>query len=594
MTKFILLSTILISTLTFGQQNNVTNLLELNQEKKDLKISRNEEQNFSLNLKKDTYYSIVASQQGIDLVVTLKDKNGKTTESVDTPNGMFGPEKIVFSPDNSELFSISIKPLDEKANSKSGKYSIVYNEISKTLKNISSKELIQDFDILQNAYYETKIGLWYNTKQQFDSICNIQKSKIKNNMNALEFFRILSPIVAFTKEGHSNIRVSDETSAYLKQNASYFPFCVKILDKKVYLLNDLENYKTKGLMISKINDENIDTILDKFLSIEPADGYNTTSKYHWIENAFSKYYARYFDPVQSFKIELINPKNNEKIVYNIPSYSFKDYIKLYPKIVETIPNYNYKDASSFTIDNNTSTATITVNSFALDSYKDKRNGFKTFLKNTFKEINNQKIKHLIIDIRKNEGGEQGMEDHLLSYLISEKYVKYKYVEIPAFTCSFLEYTDYKNQDAILKKELKKDFYEAKDGKIINKKGHYEGDKPNKNNFKGDIYILISGLTFSGGSEFAALAKNFTNAKFIGEETGGGYYGNTSGNFLKFTLPNTGLTGRIPICKFVVATNKNETPFGRGLFPDYSIQPTIEEYLNGFDTEMEYTKKLISK
>ncbi len=594
MTKFIILFSILISTFAFGQQNINSNLLQLNQEINDLKISRNEEQNFNLNLKKDTYYSVVASQQGIDLVVTLKDKNGKLIESVDTPNGMFGPEKIVFSPDNSELFSISVKPLDDKTNSQSGKYSIKYSEISKNLKNLSSKELIQDFDILQNAYYETKVGLWYNSKLQFDSICNVQKSKITNNINALDFYKILAPIVAFTKEGHCNIKTSDEIKTYLNQNGTFFPFCVKILDKKVYILNDLENYQTKGFQITKINDESIDVILDKFLSIEPADGYNLTSKYHWIEEAFSKYYARFFEPVKSFKLELINPKNNEKLLYDIPPYNFKDYTKLYPKIVETIPNYNYKEASTISFDLNSSTAILTVNSFSLDSYKDKRNGFKTFLENTFKEIDIKKIKHLIIDIRKNEGGEQGMEDHLLSYIINKKYTKYNYVEIPSFTCSFLEYTDYKNEDAILMKELKKDFYEANDGKILNKKGHYEGDKPSKNNFKGEIYILISGLTFSGGSEFASLAKNHTNAKFIGEETGGGYYGNTSGSFLKVTLPNTKLIARIPICKFVVATNKKETPFGRGLFPDYDTQPTIEEFLNGFDTEMEYIKKLISK
>ena len=441
MTKFLILTSILISSLAFGQQNQQAKSLELNQEINDLQINRNEEQKFNLNLEKDKYYSIVASQQGIDLVVTLGDKNNTLIQEVDTPNGMFGPEKIIFSPDNSDLFTISVKPLEEKENSQKGNYSIVLKEISKTLKSLSSNELIQDFEILQNAYYETKVGLWYNSKIHFDSICTIQKNKIKENMNALDFYKILAPVVAFTKEGHCNIKTSDEVRTYLDQNGSFFPFLVKIIDKKAYLLNDFENYKTKGLQISKINDEDINVILDKFLSIEPADGYNITSKYHWIEEAFSKYYARYFDPVKSFKLELINPKNNEKIVFDIPSYNFKEFTKLYPKIVETIPNYNYKEASSFVIDNTTSTATLTVNSFALDSYKDKRNGFKTFLENTFKEINNKKIKHLIIDIRKNEGGEQGMEDHLLSYLIDKKYSKYKYVEIPAFRCSFLEYTD---------------------------------------------------------------------------------------------------------------------------------------------------------
>ena len=332
MTKFLILTSILISSLAFGQQNQQAKSLELNQEINDLQINRNEEQKFNLNLEKDKYYSIVASQQGIDLVVTLKDINNTLIQEVDTPNGMFGPEKIIFSPDNSDIFTISVKPLDEKANSQKGNYSIVLREISKTLKSLSSKELIQDFEILQNAYYKTKVGLWYNSKIQFDSICTIQKSKIKENMNALDFYKILAPIVAFTKEGHCNIKTSDEIKTYLNQNGSFFPFLVKIIDKKVYLLNDFESYKTKGLQISKINDEDINVILDEFLSIEPADGYNITSKYHWIEEAFSKYYARYFDSVKSFKLELLNPKNNEKIIYDIPSYNFKEFTKLYEGI----------------------------------------------------------------------------------------------------------------------------------------------------------------------------------------------------------------------------------------------------------------------
>ena len=582
----------LCMTASLSAQNKAT-VLKLNRSVNDLVIKKNEEQNFNFNLKKDTYYSIIATQQGIDLVVSLKDKNGKIIQEIDSPNGMFGPEKIVFSPENSEIFSLSIKPLDEKTNSEQGKFSIVLEEISKNLKKLSYAALIQDFNVLQNAYYETKIGLWYSSRIQFDSICNLQKSKIKANMNALDFYRILAPIVAFTKEGHCNIRLSDETNVYLKQNGTYLPFCVKILDKKVYLINDIENHKTKGLQISKINGEDIDSILNYFLSIEPADGYNVTSKYRWIEKAFSRYYTRYYDSNKTFSLELTDPQNNQKTVLNnIPTLNYKDFTNFYKNTTAVIPNYDYKEAATFAIDEKTSTATLTVNTFNLNNFKDKRKGFQDFLAKNFTAISNQKIKHLIVDIRRNEGGEQGMEDHLLSYLINQEYAKYKYVEIPAFTYTFLEFTDYKDQKEVLIKELQEDFYQSKDGRFLNLKGHYIREKPNANNFKGDIYILISGLTFSGGSEFAALAKNYTNAKYIGEETGGGYYGNSSGSFLKFTLPNSKIMGRIPLCKFVIEDKNFEIPFGHGVLPDYAVQPAISEYLNGYDPEMEYAKKLI--
>ncbi|PWB27369.1 S41 family peptidase [Flavobacterium sp. HTF] len=577
-------------------QSKRAEILKLNHLIEGVEIKQNEAHSFETKLEYNTYYTINVMQEGIDLVVSVMDSEGKVRAEVDSPNGMFGPEKILFTPEKTGQFKIIVKPLDENTNSKAGKYKIEIQKVSKNLKKIPVKDLLADFNLLQNAYYETRVGLWYNSRTQFDSICNLQKNKITAPMNALKFYRILAPVVAFTKEGHSNIKISDETIAYLKQSGTYLPFGVKILDKKVFIINDLPGFKLKGLILSKINGETIDSIMEKMLAIEPADGFNLTSKYRWIEGSFSKYYARYFPQSKVFKLELTDPKTGEKITYeNLPAYNSKDFGNLNAEIIKSIPNYRYKKASGFSIDLSASTAVITVNTFNLGSYTNKRKGFQTFLEKVFDTISDKKIKNLIIDIRKNEGGEQGMEDQFLSFLINQEYKKYKYVEIPGFTYSFLEFTNYHNQKENLIKELKEDFYLANDGRYLNIEGHYTGQKPNSRNFKGNIYFLISGLTFSGGSEFAALAKNNTNTKFIGEETGGGYYGNSSGSFLSFTLPNSKITGRIPLCKFVVEPKKDiAIPFGRGVLPDFEIQTSIEDYLSGFDTEMEFVKKLIEK
>ncbi len=466
-------------------------------------------------------------------------------------------------------------------------------ETPKTPTQFSYSELNQDFEILKNAFIETRVGLWYNTYAQFDSICTVQKGKIKDNMNALEFYKIVAPVVAYTKEGHCFIHTSGETNLYTKQKFTYLPFFVKILEGKVYIINNIDKSNTKGFLVSKINGESIDSVMKIFLSIEPSDGYNITSKHHWIESAFWRYYSYFFPQVKSFTIELINPDTKKHITFkNIPSCTLPELQKIQESIIATVPNYIYKESSNIKIDSVLGIATLTFNTFKKSKYKDGINGFKKLLAQYFNTIKEQKIKHLIIDIRKNEGGTQGMEDHLLSHLINNSYLKYKYVEIPSFNYSFLKYTD--DSDNALFKDLTTDFYRNNDGRYLNKKGHYEGDSVNTSNFKGDIYILISGLTFSGGSEFAALAKNHTPAKFVGEETGGGYYGNTSGSDVFYTLPNTKLTGRIPLCKFVVQENDNSIPFGHGVIPDYHIQPTIGDYLKGNDIEMDYTKKLVGQ
>ncbi|MFD2584537.1 S41 family peptidase [Pedobacter vanadiisoli] len=570
--------------------------LKLDRETADLALKQGEEASFSFLLKKDIYYSITVEQKGIDVTIGLKDQHGKTIQEVDSPNGRFGSEKIVFSPDSTSSFILIVKPLADTANAKEGHYSVVVQSPSKKLKKLRYKALEQDFNILKNAFIETHVGLWYNTYTQFDSLCNVQKSKIKDKMTALDFYKLVAPVVTYTKEGHSALQPSEETNNYIRQNGRYFPFLVKIFDKKVYILNDLGNYKTRGMQVSKINGNSIESILEQFLTIEPADGYNTTSKYHWIETAFSKYYLRFFEqqPI-TFNLELINPKTGERMTYSqIPSLSFKQYGKFVSKEITSIPNYSYKEPASLKIDTLNSTAILTVNTFSTSSYKDGRKGFKEFLAKSFQDIANYKIQQLVLDIRKNEGGAQAMEDHLMSYLVDKEYPKYKYAEIPAFTFSFLDYTEYRDKKSRddFEKELRDEFYRSKDGRYLNIPGKYKSDTPQVNRFKGNVYILISGLSFSGGSEFAALAKNYTKARFIGEETGGGYYGNTSGYFIHYTLPNSKLTGRIPLIKFVVEEKQNSTPFGHGVIPDDEVQPKIEEYLKGYDTEMEFVKKLI--
>jgi Peptidase family S41 len=585
---------ILFYLTSFSQIVNEPTKLKIDKKLKDISIKQNEFNSFSFELKKDIFYFIIVEQNGIDVKISMKDQNGRLILDKDSPNGMFGPERFDYSPDSNATFILLISPLIEAENSKQGLYDITIQQVPKTLKTFNYSELVEDFEILKNGLIETKVGLWYNSYAAFDSLINIQKAKIKDKLTALEFYQITAPIVAFTKEGHCFIRNSPETLGYLNQNGMYLPFIFKILEKKVYLANDFENFKTKGLILTKINENSIQVILDKFLSIQPSDGYNVTGKYRWIESAFSKYYAYYFEQTPKiFTIELIDPKTKEKIVLNnIKSLNFKNWIRETKTYKANIPNYTFKEPATFIIDSIENIAILTINSMNLDNYKGGRKEFKNFLEKSFNSIATHKTQNLIIDIRKNGGGQQGMEDHLLSYLIDTSYKKYNYVEVPGFSYSFTKYTDYKNDPHNLNSELREWFYQTTDGRFIEIEGRYKGDKPKVNSFKGNVYILISGLTFSGGSEFAALAKNHTKAKFIGEETSGGYYGNTSGKSFLFTLPNTNLTGQIPLEKFIVYTKDNTIPFGYGLSPDYLVNPTIEKYLNGIDEELNFTKKLI--
>lgn len=105
-------------------------------------------------------------------------------------------------------------------------------------------------------------------------------------------------------------------------------------------------------------------------------------------------------------------------------------------------------------------------------------------------------------------------------------------------------------------------------------------------FKGKIYVIISPVTYSGGSEFSNMM--FTNdlATFVGQETGGRYLGNTSGYSQKLKLPNSQIEISIPALQFVMNV-KPKLPFGSGVKPHYKVIPTFEQYLNGENASLNY-------
>jgi Peptidase family S41 len=568
-------------------------VIKTDREYKDFQIKLSEENSFAFVLESNRRYSIVVEQKGIDLVLRLTDAEGKLIKEQDSPIGNDGPEKIFFAPENKGQFFVSVKPLKKPKNPPAGQYSIRVSRISGKMTTYRLEALRQDFDLLTSSLKEAHTGLnWYSTYREFDDFCANQRKLLREKMTGLEFYRVIAPIIAFTKEGHTSISPSADDTGYLQAFASYFPFQIKFLNKQAYVINDFDGIKAKGFLLTKINGKIIDEIVKTFLSVEPDDGYIVSGKYRWIEEhgAFPWYYQRCFGSAPGFAVELLDPKTNRRIVLDkVRAVKFAEYRRLWKESV--LWNESNFPVAKIEFQPEIKTAILTFNKFDT-LFKNEKFDFKEFTDKAFDEIKKRGIEHLIIDVRKNSGGEEGLEDYVFAYLTSKPYTKYRYVQAPAATFSFLQYTNYKDKPDQLEKAVKYEFYLSSDGRLLRRKGILTPAEPRPDAYAGKLYILTGGLTYSGASEFASIVKgNRQQAIFIGEETGGGYYGNTSGFVIKLTLPNSQIIIRIPLLKFVVEVG-GDTPFGRGVIPDYEIEPTIDEYLNGVDAEMNYALKLI--
>jgi len=104
-------------------------------------------------------------------------------------------------------------------------------------------------------------------------------------------------------------------------------------------------------------------------------------------------------------------------------------------------------------------------------------------------------------------------------------------------------------------------------------------------------VLTNGLTFSAASLFCALVKGEKNIILVGEETGGGWYGNAGVLIPNITLPNTRLRIRLPFFR-LVQSGFRMSEKGSGVAPDWYIGPDWRDILRGRDTKMEEVLKVI--
>ncbi|RYZ19438.1 MAG: peptidase S41, partial [Chitinophagaceae bacterium] len=419
----------------------------------------------------------------------------------------------------------------------------------------------------------------------------VGKSKLKDSLTESGFRYVLSYVISKIRCGHTSARASKAAANYSGPQGMSFPLFVKAWPDTVMVtanLNRRDSNITRGVILKSIDGKPMAFILDSLFSFLSADGYNTTHKYQTISNGstFRSLYAVVFGLKQRLPVEFIDTlgqfRSATLSLYNPRADTPRAAVRQPQKLsTKERKRMELEAMRNLHIDTALNTAFMEVNTFT------KGNKLRSFFRQSFKEIKKKNVQNLVIDLRGNGGGSVVLSNLLTKYIADRPFViadslyalkrtsEYgKYRSGRFFNWLFLQFLTRKRKDGAYHFAL------------------YEGKKfkpKSSNHFEGTTYILTGGNTFSAASLVAKTLREQDDVIVVGEETGGGAYGNTAWLIPDMTLPNTGVRFRLPLFRLVIDKN---TEKGWGVQPEVLSLPSVEAIRRSEDYKLETVKELI--
>jgi C-terminal processing protease CtpA/Prc len=437
-------------------------------------------------------------------------------------------------------------------------YGQIPNELSKEGKIYGLSKFWQEVNY--NFVYLNRVD-----RTEWDNLYKKYISEVQNTPNDYEYYRLLQKFCAFLKDGHTNVFFSKkiQDNIFTTDFGDYRLFLSNIEGRAIITkVNDSKKDELPiGTEIIKVNGMPTKQFINQ--NVKP---FISSSTEHILNDWSVKYMLQGYIN-STFNLELKLPNGKTKSLKLTRSKSTEK--ELYPEDKTDLFEFKWI---------NKDIAYIALNSFSnwdiMDLFSDK-----------LPEI--QKAKKLIIDLRKNGGGNGAVGREIIKYLTKDTLLYGSKSQSRLHIPTYKAWGKWTNTKDTINNAWKKQSYLSYHDQYYYDFPYEPYSTSNMDISRTEIptVILIGHSTASAAEDFLIYADNQENMTKIGEPTFG-----STGQPMSFNLPNGG-KGR-------VCTKKETYPDGRefvgyGINPDIEIKRTLTDYIENKDPVLEKAIEYLS-